>query len=352
MEDMDNPSSPVIRAAVPRGAAEAELTAAIRRVFLEATDDLAWLKPGDLVLLKPALNSPDPYPATTHPLSVAVVAAVLAERGARVVVGDQSGVEHVVQGPHGIVRGSSRRCFEASGMAGSGAGNGGAGHGGAPAVEFVGFEEGGWDAGYYHFTSPAAAAWPDGFWVTDWVRRADHIISLPRVSTHAQAGVTLGFKNLVGLLREDSRLVFHANGPFNSFIKRAVRGSGLASPDDGRDAFIEKIVEISLAVHDKLRCTLFTATAAQTTFGPDRNGAFVVTPDHGLVFASADPVAAEAAAIDLLTRLYRDETPLAARLAQKALLAANGQARELGTVPTAEQPFIKHALALGLGRLA
>lgn len=344
---MNTTPSSVISATVARGSAEAELTAAIRRVFLEATSDLAWLKPGDLVLLKPALNSPDPYPATTHPLSVAAVAAVLTERGARVVVGDQSGVEHVVQGPKGVVRGSSRECFSASGM--------------SVGQEFVGFEEGGWDAGYYHFSSPAAAAWPNGFWVTDWVRRADHIVSLPRVSAHAQAGATLGFKNLVGLLREDSRLAFHANGPFNSFITRAVRGSGLAVSDDGRDAFIEKIVEISLAVQGKLRCTLFTATAAQTTFGPDRNimpgagGLFashVVTPDPGLVFASADPVAAEGAALDLLARLYREETPLAARLMQKALIAANGQAKEPGAVPTAQHPYIKHAVALGLGRLA
>jgi uncharacterized protein (DUF362 family) len=351
---MNMPSPSVSFANVRKNQSDTELAAAIRRVFLEVTGDLAWLKRGDLVLLKPALNSPDPYPATTHPLSVAVVAAVLAERGARVVVGDQSGVEHVVQGLHGVVRGSSRSNFTASGMAGA--------NGHVPSgIEFVGFEEGSWDAGFYKFSSTAAASWPDGFYLTDWVRRADHIINLPRVSTHAQAGVTLGFKNLVGLLREDSRLAFHANGPFNAVIAAAVNGSGLHVADDGRRAFIEKIVEISLAVKDKLRCTLFTATQAQTTFGPDQHtvrsvkwllNPHIAMPDPGLVFASADPVAAEAYAIELLTRLYQTQTPFADKLKQRLLVAANGRVKELGTEPTAANPFIKHAVALGLGSAA
>ena len=56
----------------------------------------------DIVLLKPALNSPDPYPSTTHPLAIRVVADLLEERGANLVIGDQSRIEHVLHHPKGV----------------------------------------------------------------------------------------------------------------------------------------------------------------------------------------------------------------------------------------------------------
>jgi hypothetical protein len=70
---------------------------------------------------------------------------------------------------------------------------------------------------------------------------------------------------MVGMLREDSRMEFHANGPYNDFITNAAKGSALSTQDDRTNTFFEKIVEISDAVRDKLRFTLFVATQAQTT---------------------------------------------------------------------------------------
>ena len=58
------------------------ISSAVRDIILKATDNLSWLSSGDTVLLKPALNSADPYPSTTHPLAVSVTAELLAERGA------------------------------------------------------------------------------------------------------------------------------------------------------------------------------------------------------------------------------------------------------------------------------
>lgn len=326
---------------VPKGADEKELEGAIRKVFLKATDNLSWLSKGETVLLKPALNSADPYPATTHPLSVKVVAECLEGQGAKVVVGDQSGIGYLLQGPSGVIKGSSKGNFRDSGM-GNGMGQ-----------EFVGFEEAGWDKGYHRFTSERAKSWPVGFNITNWIQKADHIVSLPRVSTHSQAGVTLGFKSMVGLLREDSRMDFHANGPLNSFIRWYARGSGLNSVDDHMNAFFEKVVEISLAIQEKLRLTLFTATKAQTTFGPDRRlggvlGSNVMTPETGLVFASKDPVAAEVFALAFLTHLY-SKTKLADRILQKVMMLVNSQAKELGSEGIYENRFISHAIRLGIG---
>jgi uncharacterized protein (DUF362 family) len=184
------------------------------------------------------------------------------------------------------------------------------------------------------------------------------MINLPRLSTHAQAGVTLGFKNMVGLLRTDSRLDFHANGPLKSFAKTGVRGSTLVSRDDKMNKFFEKIVEISLAVQNKLRLTLFVGTEAQVTIGPDQYGlkfmgkrmvkAHRVIPETGFVFASQDQVVVEVMGIALLTIWHR-KIPLIAKFWQMLLAVLNHQAKVLGTYNPWENPFIKHGLACGLG---
>lgn len=335
-------SSPLFIHGVQKNSEPIVLKQAIEQVFLESTSNLSWLKPGDLVLLKPAINSPDPYPSTTHPFSVSVIARILREHGARVIIGDQSGIEHVVHGPKGIIKGETRKNFEASGMSQD------------ANSAFMSFEQGGWDEGFDHFESNQTTSWKNGFYITNWIQKADHIINLPRLSAHAQAGVTLGFKNMVGILREDSRMEFHANGPFNSFIAKAGKDSGIQTKNDQTNAFIEKIVEISLAIKDKLRLTLFTAVQAQTTFGPDRHilpflSSHVVTPRTGLIFASADPVAVETFAISYLTELYKSETPAFQKILQRILIKANGRIKELGTDRAIDHPFIKHAVKLGLG---
>ena len=324
------------------------LATCIRDIFLTATEDLAWLDEGDVVLLKPALNSPNPYPSTTHPLAIRVVTELLEERGAKVVIGDQSGIEHVLHHPKGVIRGSTRNNFINSGM------------GEKDDARFVSFEDGGWDEGFYRYQSPDTPSWPDGFFITQWAKNADHIISVPRISAHSQAGASLGFKCMVGMLREDSRMEFHANGPYNNFITAAAKGSTLASRDDGSGTFFEKIVEISNALKDKLRLTLFVATKAQATFGPDRFGiqlgpiglgrAHIMNPQPGLVFASADPVAAEAFALSLLIDL-KISVPFFPRLCERIILHQNRNVQDFATIPVRDHPYIRHAMMMGLGKL-
>ncbi len=324
------------------------LTACIRNVFLKAADNLAWLHEGDTVLLKPALNSPDPYPSTTHPLAIRVVAELLEERGAKVVIGDQSGIGHVLHHPGGVIHGSTKENYARSGM------------GRKDDARFVSFEDGGWGEGFYRHQSPQTSSWPDGFFITQWAKKADHIISLPRVSTHSQAGATLGFKIMVGMLREDSRMEFHANGPYNNFITAAAKGSTLVSRDDGTGTFFEKIVEISDALRDKLRLTLFVATQAQATFGPDRYGvqlgpldlgrAHIMSPQPGLVFASADQVAAETFALALLRDLKRS-VPFFPRFAERIVLSQNRNVQDFVAIPVHNHPYIRHAMKIGLGEL-
>jgi hypothetical protein len=324
------------------------ISSAVRNVILNATDNLSWLSAGETVLLKPALNSPDPYPATTHPLAISVTAELLAERGAKVVIGDQSGIEHVLHHPGGVIRGSSIENYARSGM------------GDRNDSRFVSFEDGGWDEGFFHYRSACTASWRDGFYLTSWVRKADHIISLPRVSTHSMAGVTLGLKSMVGMLREDSRMEFHANGPMNRFIIRSAKGSTLTSSDDKTGTFFEKIVEISDAIRDKLRLTLYLATEVQATFGPDQYGirlgrtgfgrACVVCPRPGLVFGSADQIAAEATALAVLKDVKRS-LPLLPRYVQRVGLFRNPYVQGFDRMGVRDHPYIRHGIKIGLGEM-
>lgn len=339
---------PVYIQGLPESPGDASILPAVRELTLKATGNLSWLKQGDRVLLKPALNSSFPYPSTTHPLAVRAVADLLTERGALVTIGDQSGIEHVLHHPGGVLRGSTAGNFRLSGMKSG------------DDSRFIGFEDDGWENGFFHFRSDMTRSWEDGYYITRRVQTADHIINLPRISTHSMAGATLGLKNMVGLLREDSRMEFHANGPMNNFIIKAAKGSCLSSRDDGSGTFFEKIVEISDAVRSKLRLTLFCATEVQATFGPDQYSieigpvklgrASVIRPDPGLLLASADPIAAEAAAFGVLKEA-RLKIPLIQRYLEKMALFRNPVIRSLDAATIRTHPYIRHGIAIGLGEM-
>jgi len=165
---------------------------------------------------------------------------------------------------------------------------------------------------------------------------------------------------MVGLLREDSRMAFHANGPYNGFIQRASQGSTLSVADDGTGKFFEKIVEISDAVREKLRFTLFLVTEAQVTFGPDRNSigsgnngigkAYITRPEPALVFGSEDQVAAEVFALALLKDLKKS-VPLVPRMTEKLFLYLNSYVRDLPGIRVRDHPYIRHAIDIGLGEM-
>jgi uncharacterized protein (DUF362 family) len=245
--------------------ADAEaISAAVRAAALRATD-FSWLAKGDTVAIKPAWNSGFPYPYTTHPAGVAAMVALLKERGAgRVIVTDQAGVEHVRHTREGL-SGSSRKLWAEHGLYEPAR---------AAGAELVFFEEGSYED---HFLAepPADSHWRQGVWLPKVLEKTDHLVYMPRVGSHILAGVTLGLKSAVGWLRDDSRLELHRDS----------------------DSFFEKIAEISATpvIKGKLRLTLSVAHRVLTTFGPDRG--YVATPDTGLVIASPDLAAHDAAAV-------------------------------------------------------
>lgn len=318
-----------------KGTSTKEIQDGIEKILLKSTNDLEWLKKGDKVLLKPALNSPDSYPATTSPLAIKVVKRVLEERGAIVIIADQSGMEHVVANETGVVKGSSKECYLISKM-------------GLKEDNFISIEDHPWDS----FKKIESPSWSNGFYVTKLVDEVDHIINLPRVSTHIQAGVTLGFKNMVGILREDSRLEFHTDGPIAKPIKYMAKKGGLTQKYQNEGLFFEKVVEISTAIKDKLRLTLFVADKIQVTVGPDKKVALFkskqIQPKTGYIFASENPVATEIFAIDILIDEYK-KLSLNHKLVDNFIKQINRQVKKLDKQTSLENPFIKHAISMNLG---
>ena len=113
----------------------------IRRA-LDLIGGLDFLKPGDSVLLKLALNSPNSFPATTSPTMVTEVIKLLKERGAGDIwVGDKSPVWR-----------DTMDCMEKTGLYQA------AVDAGAETVEFK-------DDDMVHVQPGHALHWPGGFFI-------------------------------------------------------------------------------------------------------------------------------------------------------------------------------------------
>ena len=267
--------SPVLIAGVSKGASDAAIALAVRHAA-EAATDFSWLNPGDTVLIKPVNNSGEKYPATTHPASIASMAALLKEKGAgRVIVIDTAGIAHVKLSEGGV-RGSTRALMHKNGIYQAAFEAG---------AELYFPEEHGWNA-FFEDGPKAGTRWKNGIMVPAILKAVDHIVLMPRTSRHMIAGVTLGLKAAVGYMRTDSRLEYH------------------------RDAatFFEKHVGINTvpSIADKLRLTLTTATKVQTTMGPDSG--YVLEPETGLVIASDNLLAHDMVSLAWLL-IGRELTP-------------------------------------------
>jgi len=251
-------ATPVALAGVRRGAAAADVAAAVRRAALAATD-FSWLSRGDAVLIKPVCNSGNVYPATTDPIALHAMIGLLRERGAgRVIVADMSGVQFVRFYPD-ATSGSTRALMTGNGLVKA------AEEGGATVHAF---EEAGWD-GFFEERLDGAAHWTEPLYLPNILREVDHVVLMPRCSRHMLAGSTLGQKAAVGWWRHDSRLAYH-------------RGAG---------SLAEKTAEANLTptIRAKQRLVLTSATKVLATFGPDEG--HIVEPETGLIIASPSIVA-------------------------------------------------------------
>lgn len=239
---------------------------ALRR-SLELIGGLDFIKPGDRVLLKLALNSSNPFPATTSPALVTALIALLWDRGVgEVIVGDRSAYGR-----------DTLYCLHETGIYQAAIDSG---------AEVAVFDE--------HDTvrvkPQMAIHWPEGFSVPRLFDQIDHIIALPRLSTHAMAGFTMGLKIFVGALPPEERLAMHT--------------TYLLSP-----GFLNCLAEIALC-SDKIRLSILDARQGFSEGGPDEGT--VVSP--GIIMASRSLVGADAVGLALLQSLGTIQELMAVRV--------------------------------------
>jgi len=240
--------------------------------------DFSWLKSGDTVLIKVAVNSYFPHPMTTSPAGVSAMVAELKARGAgRVIVADQSGVEHVRASSRGR-HAATREMFERSGLVSV-----------EPSAELHFFDDQPYDSGYFPATLPANHSWPRGMYLPSIVKSVDHIVYMPRIGAHVLAGNTMGQKMAIGWLRDDSRHDLHNDA----------------------EQFYEKYVEINHTEEIRSRLRLVVTVSEQVLLhgGPDVGTPYTMSPV--LVHASTSLVNHDALGTSILSTLNQLITTVA-----------------------------------------
>lgn len=244
--------SPSRRRALVGVARHPEVAAMVRQA-VERAGGLTGLKRGMRVLIKPNVNSNDPYPGTTNPAVLAAVVALVKDYGpSRIVVGDRSNPSYGTLQAMKTVG-----LYQAAQEAGA---------------EVVALEDGPWQ----RVTPLQAEHWAGGFEIPQLLSEIDYLITMPVVKTHFIATYSMALKNSVGLIHPRSRSELH----------RA------ADPSFGA-----MIAEIHLARRPDF--VVLDGTRVIVEGGPARGK----TVEAGLVLASADVVAIDATGLALLKTL-------------------------------------------------
>jgi uncharacterized protein (DUF362 family) len=290
----DRPAAPAAsRVAVVRAVDFPSQRQALRRAIALA-GGLGFIQPGETVLLKPAVNSGRPYPATTDPETVWTVAELVKEVGGEPFVADRS-----------MFLRSTETAFRETAILDA------AVQAGIPCR----FLE---DDDSIPISHPLAEHW--------WGRtiriyasaiEADHIINLCTPRTHFAGDFTMSMKNNVGVVNAMSRLPMHAP-------------SGLRS----------RLAEINLVTRPSL--IVMDGREGFTDGGPDAGD--LARP--GFIAAGSDPVAVDAVGLAHLRLEGANEAigggsvwaiPMMKRAVEIGVGVGSGRAIELiGPDPAAE----------------
>lgn len=213
---------------------------------------LSFIKPGDIVLVKPNVNSDDPYPGTTNPEVIKEIVTMCFESGAkRVIVADRSGV----------LWQNTMYNMEKVGI--------------AQAARNAGAEVLALDNEEWILVKPEGSRyWVNGFRIPKLVTEVDHIINVAVVKTHSIADFSMSLKNFVGFIHMSDRMFMHSSGNIK-----------------------EMIAELNLAFNPKLN--ILDATRVFVRGGPDRGE----VREPRMIIASRNRIAADIIGLALLRSL-------------------------------------------------
>jgi uncharacterized protein (DUF362 family) len=230
--------------AVVRADGFPSLAAAVEEA-IRLAGGLSFIGAGDTVLLKPAVNSGRPYPATTDPEVVLAVARLVQGAGGRPFVADRT-----------MFLRSTQAAFEQTGILDA------ARAAGIPCLALD-------DEEVVTRRHPLALHWPQrAVEIYRPVAEADHVINLCTPRTHRLGGFTMAMKNCVGAVSGAARPRMHL-------------GPGLR----------ERLAEISLVVKPAL--VLLDGRLGFSDGGPDQGE--LCRP--GFIAAGSDPLAMDAVGI-------------------------------------------------------
>lgn len=226
------------------------------RTAVALAGGMDFIKAGDTVLIKPNVNSDDPYPGTTNPEVLAEVITMVKEKGAkRVIVADSSGIPWP----------NTLRNMEKVGILG--------------VAKKLGAEVYALDNMEWVWVKPEGLKyWTNGFRIPKIVTEVDHIINVAVVKTHSIADFTMSLKNFVGLIHRQDRMIMHSS----RYIK-------------------EMIGELNSAFNPSLN--ILDATKVFVRGGPAKGEEREV----GMIIASSDRVACDIIGLSLLKLLGTTE---------------------------------------------
>lgn len=211
------------------------------------TAGLSFITAGSTVLLKPNLNSGDPFPYSTNPEVVRAVITLLGELGvAKIIVADRSNPSY-----------DTMSAMQTSGI--------------AQVVKDTGVES--MDLADHPFSqvSPATAShWPNGFEISSVLSQVDFTINLPSCKHHSMANFSMALKAWMGVITQSNRSAAHG--------------------DLGN-----RLPELHLA--HPASFTILDATKACLTKGPFPGGA---QASPGLIVATPDPIACDVTGLAIL----------------------------------------------------
>jgi uncharacterized protein (DUF362 family) len=279
--------------------------AALRDKFnalIDIAGGLAFVNPGDSVLIKASVNSGRPYPATTDPRIVTMLIDLLVKRNpSAIFVGDKSAFFRNTKktlrqtGIEAAVRESAKT------------------HAPLP-VKLIRFDDYVWRERYpghdmeqqwemthgnYLFRMPKMLYESDPYLKQQKLpSKVDHIIVLANVKTHVLAGFTLGMKSYVGFMDDESRYLLHTIPHRNFFRLGRMKLFNT-------EHLQERIAEI-LTLTPAPKLVILDGRELIVTGGPDSNNriqplpSFRKNPYTGVMLAGSDVVAMDAAGVALL----------------------------------------------------
>jgi uncharacterized protein (DUF362 family) len=263
-----------------------DIAANVRKAVDSLGGIRTFVKEGDIVLLKPNMSFPNPpeWGSTTHPEVIRTVVQMCEEAGAKRIIAVDFPMRR------------AERCLEKSGMTGLAAE--------MPQLTFVQIGE---ERDFETVPAPDATEFKE-IAIAKLLLKADVFINLPSAKAHSSTSVSMGLKNLMGLIHD--RRSFHGEYDLHAAV-----------------ADLAKLVRPHLTILD--------AHYALLTNGPGGPGK---SEQLGRIIAGTDPLAVDAAGVRMAEWNNRMSDPMDIR--HLAYAADRG----VGSLSTPEEQIVRTTL--------